>query len=668
LHLVNPTRSSIGGRTCVPSVLDIADAPDLAVVAVKADAVLQVLEDCGSRGVRFAIVFTSGFGETGEAGRQVEQQMRDIVARTGMRIYGPNCPGLNNINASLGFTFSPAFRLDRKAGPIGLATQGGGLGRTFVQAMERGVGTGLWCSAGNEADLEVSDFIHYMAGADDIRVIATCLEGIRNGPRFMEACLHAARHRKPVIAMKIGKSDYGRKAAQSHTAAITGSAEVNSAVFKELGVIEVEDIDELVNTASVMARGQPTGREKIAVYCFSGGTAALAADKVGSAGLTLSTFSDTTMGKLRAQLPSYAAMDNPVDTTADVLSKPEIGYETLKAVCEDPDVGLVLYPFPIEYGAVTTSAAASAVRVQSEVTTPIVPIWMSDKLGGGWNELVNGGLTPLHSVSAAVLSIARYVDHGRWKKTTSPDWRPLVLSTETSPTLQQEPPLTSLSEVAAKDILRAAGVDAPRSVTVDSADGARRAFQSLGAGPVAMKIVSAEILHKTDVGGVRLGISSEDSAASAYEGIVDSVKRLAGEQSVEGVMLEQMLEGPFVEVVVGIRRDESFGHLCTFGLGGVSVELFKDVSRRLLPISLPRAHAMIAETQCARLLEGHRGKPPMDVEALASALVRLSELVSRHSDTIEEIEVNPLAVRPKGQGVVALDAVISIRGKEPSAW
>lgn len=664
LDLVNPGRKEIGGRACAPSVRELGAAPDVAILAVRADRVLDSLRECGERGTRFAIVFTSGFGETGADGRAVEAEMRDIVERTGMRIYGPNCPGLNNINAGLGMSFSPAWRIDRRPGPIGVATQGGGLGRSFMQAMDRGVGTGLWCSGGNEVDLEVSDYIHYMADAPDIEVIVTVLEGVRNGPRFMAAALHAARRGKPIVALKVGKSEYGVKAAQSHTAAIAGSAEINAAVFRELGIVEVDDIDEMIDAASMLARGKPTGREKIALYSFSGGTLALTADHIGVAKLELSSFAPQTLQTLGAALPSYAAYDNPVDVTAEVLVDSTLTDITLKATAEDPNTDLVVVPIPVEYGRTTELLAQSMVKVQQEVSTPIVPVWMSDRGGEGQRLLVEGGLMPMRSLRGAARALTRYIGYGHWRAAFQPGWQPLGSSRQDAP-----PGTVTLTEAAAKAVLVGAGVPAPEGIVATSVDEAARAFEALGADQVAMKVVSAAITHKTDVGGVRLGIASAGQARAAFEGIHASVAAAHDSSVIEGVLVEPMLSKPFVEAVVGIHRDPVFGHVCTFGLGGVSIELFKDVSRRLLPLTPQSAREMVMHTRCYQLLAGHRGQAAFDIDALVDVLVRLSDLVGRHAGRIEELEINPLAVRPQGQGVAALDAVLTIQqGTETLPW
>lgn len=661
LALVNPARQTIAGRACVPSVADLDYAPDVAILAVRADLVVDTLRLCGERGIRYAIVFSSGFGETGEAGRALEVRMRKVVAETGLRIYGPNSPGLTNVNGRLGMSFSPAFKTDQRPGPIGVASQGGGLGRSFIQAMDRGVGTGLWFSGGNEVDLEVSDYIHYMADAPDIEVIVSVLEGVRDGPRFMAAALHAARRGKPVVALKVGKSDYGIKATQSHTAAISGSAEINSAVFKEVGVIEVDDVDQLIDTASMLARGKPTGRERIAVYCFSGGTAALASDQIGLGGLVMSEFAPQTRHALSQLLPDYAAIDNPVDVTAEVLVDPSLTYTALKTTAEDPNTDIVMVPIPVEYGQTTTLLGESMVRVQRDVKTPIVPIWMSDRTGEGHRHMIEGGLMPMRSVRNAVRAMRRYIEYGRWKAQRDPDWAPLGRNRQPAST-------ATLSEVDAKFLLQRAGVAVPASRMAATPEDAARAFRELGGEAVAMKVVSATITHKSDVGGVQLGIRSAEQARAAHAQICEQVGRACGPGQVEGVLVEAMLTGSFVEVVVGIHRDPVFGHVCMFGLGGVSIELFKDVSRRLLPLTPQSARAMIAETRCSELLGGYRGRPACDVDALVDTLVKLSDFVVEHAHRIEELEINPLAVRPQEQGVMALDAVLSFQTTEKSTW
>lgn len=651
LWLVNPGRAEVAGRPCARSVTVLPEAPDLAVIAIPAPGVLTALKDCAARGVAFAIVLSSGFGEMGDAGKAIEAEMRALAAATGMRIYGPNCPGLSNVNDRLGFTFSPAFKLDLVKGPLGVATQGGGLGRTILQAMERGIGVGLWCSAGNEVDLEVSDFIHYMAGAPDIQVIVTLIEGIRDGAKFVGAVRRAADMGKPVVALKVGKSDYGVKATLSHTAAIAGSAEINSAAFRQLGVVEVDDVDELIDTAWLLARATPRAAERIAVYCSSGGTAALAADMVGSAGLALADFAPTTTARLSELLPSFAAIGNPVDTTAEVLADMTVIDRSLQAVADDPHVGLILHPFPMEYGAATTQAAESVVRVQAASRTPIVPIWISDRRGGGLTALNEAGMAPVRSVGKAVKAVSRWAEYGNWLASHDSGWRPMILDHIERGDARRE----TLGEADAKTFLAASGIALLAAELAFSRDGACRIAERIGF-PVVAKVASAEIVHKSDIGGVRVGLADTTAVGAAWDAIHAAVGAAAPATQIDGVLIEAMAPPGGVETLIGVHRDPVFGPVLTFGLGGIYVEVFKDVSRRLLPLTPTDAHAMISEVCCFALLDGARGRPKADIAALEALLLKVSDFVIAHE--VEEMDLNPVWVGAVGQGAIPLDAVI----------
>jgi acyl-CoA synthetase (NDP forming) len=660
LYLTNPTKDEINGRRCYRSVLELPEAPDVAVVAVPAPAVMQVLEQCAEKGVRFVILFTSGFGETGDEGKRLEAQMKEIVSRSGMRIYGPNCPGLSNINKRLGFTFSPAFKLDLQSGPVGIATQGGGLGRTFLQAMERGIGAGLWSSAGNEVDLEISDFIYYMAEAPDIKVIVTLIEGFKDGRKFVAAVQHAARKGKPVVALKIGKSDYGIKAAQSHTASIAGSAEVNSAVFRQLGVIEVDDVDELVDTAWLLARALPKGDDQVAVYCSSGGTAALAADMIGASGLTLTTFQPQTTEFLTRSLPSFAAINNPVDTTTEILTNPGVVDSTLKAVADDAGTGLILFPSPLEYGTVSLQGAESAIRVQANTSVPILPVWMSDRQGAGYKAFVAAGLTPARSVGKAVKAVRRWVSYGNWRQTYDPDYTPLMMRGDIDSGETPSGKSRTMPESEAKAWLAKYGIPVLASGTASSREEARRIADSIGY-PVVAKVASADIAHKSDVGGVVIGLANGDAVVEAWDRIHAAVKRAKPEAHIDGLLIERMAPGGGVETLIGVHRDPVFGHILTFGLGGIYVEIFKDVTRRMLPLTRNDAEAMVREIHSFPLLNGARGKPRADIPALVQLLLKISDFVVANAAQIEEMDLNPVWVGPSGQGAIPLDAVIVMR-------
>lgn len=660
MYLVNPSKSEIHGQRCWPSVASLPATPDIAVIAVPAAGVLKVIEECAERGVGFAVILSSGFGEAGAEGERAQARMKEIAANSGLRLYGPNCPGLVNVNQRLGMTFSPAFQHDLTKGPIGLATQGGGLGRNVMQAMERGIGIGLWASTGNEVDLQVADFIHYMADAPDIRVIVTLLEGIKDGAKFVAAVQRAAANGKPVIALKVGKSDYGRRAAQSHTASLTGSAEVNSAVFKQYGVIEVNDMDELVDAAWLFARAMPGDREGLGIYCSSGGTAALTADAVGIGGLTLPEFTAETTAVLRANLPDYAAIGNPIDTTSVVLSDAKVVEMTLGAVARDENLSVVIVPIALDYGEVTTRMAHNVINAQMTSPVPIVPIWMSDRLGDGYKLLVAHGFAPPRSASKAIAAIGRWIGYARWQRENGGEhllpMRPVV-------PLREGRALRSVPEADAKARLREAGIGVlPNALAATRAE-AMRAAERMGF-PVVAKIASAQIAHKSDVGGVRIGLQNAEQVGEAWTTIMASVGSQRPDATIDGLLVEKMAPQGGFELIVGVTRDPVFGHVMTFGLGGIYVEILRDVTRRLLPLTARSASAMVREMRSYPLLAGARGRPPADIAALEQLLVRISDFVVRHADTLEEMDLNPVWVGAVGEGALPLDAVLIERAPD----
>ena len=659
VYLVNPTKQEIRGMRCWSSITALPATPDVAVVVVPASGVLAVIEECVARGVLFAVILSSGFGEAGAEGERAQQRMKEIAQAGGLRLYGPNCPGLVNVNQRLGLTFSPSFPHDLTKGPIGLATQGGGLGRNVMQAMERGIGIGLWASTGNEVDLQVADFIHYMADAPDIKVIATLLEGIKDGPKFIAAVRRAAQNGKPVIALKVGRSEYGRRAAQSHTASLTGSAEVNSAVFRQFGVIEVHDIDELVDTAWLFARAMPTAQEGIGIYCSSGGTAALTADAVGAGGLTLAEFAAETTAILKNNLPDYAAIGNPVDTTAMVLSDVHVVETTLGAVANDPNLSLTIVPIALDYGETTTRMAHNIIHAQANSKTPIVPIWMSDRQGEGYRLLVQHGFAPPRSVGKAVAAIGRWIHYGRWKRA-----HPVLAALPpAAPAWDGTLPTRNLSEAQAKQRLHDAGLTMLPNAVARSPQEACALAERMGY-PVVAKIASEQIVHKSDVGGVRVGLQDAAQLAQAWDGIMASVARHHPDAQVDGLLIEKMAPRGGVELMVGVTRDPVFGLIMTFGLGGIYVEILRDVTRRMLPIDRADARAMVREMRCFALLDGARGRPPADVAALEDLLLRVSDFALRHADRLEEMDINPIWVGAAGEGAMPLDAVIVERPRE----
>ncbi|MCE0765047.1 acetate--CoA ligase family protein [Pseudonocardia kujensis] len=657
LHLVNPTRAEVLGRPCVSRVADLPPV-DVAVVVIPAAGVVGAVEECAAAGIPFAVVLTSGFGEVGEEGAKWQRALTRIAAETGIRIVGPNCPGLTNVRDRVGMTFSPAFPVDLAPGTIGLATQGGGLGRNILQAGVRGLGTSVWASLGNAADLDVPDLVAHFADDPQISTIVTLLEGIPDGRSFLAAVRKATAAGKPVVTLKVGRSEYGRRAIESHTAAMAGEADVNSAVFAQFGVVEVDDIDELSDVASLLSRAVPPADAGIAIWGLSGGALSLCADAVGQAGLRLAELTDDTKKRLAEILPSYAAIENPVDTTATALAEPELVAASLRVLAADPGVDIVLYPNPLDYGTDTVPVATAMVEVQAETTAPLVPIWMSDRRGPAYTAMTEGGLVPIHSISKAVQAVARWASYGAWRA-APPGPLPLLLRTDSG-----SPTPAVRTEVEAKAWLAESGIAVPAGRLTTTADEAAAAAAELP-GPAVLKIVSPDVAHKSDVGGVQVGIHGDDAVRAAYTAVLESVGRLAPHARVDGVLVEEMVGDVALEMLVGVHVDPVFGHLLTVGAGGVLVELLDDVQRRLLPLDADGAREMVQQLRVAPLLQGHRGGPRLDINALVDLLVRVSDLVTAHPD-LTQLELNPVVLRPadvEGQTVLAVDAVVEVEAR-----
>jgi acyl-CoA synthetase (NDP forming) len=657
VYLVNPGSKEILGHPCYPSVADVpASGIDVALVIVSAVHVLPALEQCAAKGIAFAIVMSAGFAETGDEGRHMEQAIAALCRRTGLRVYGPNCPGLVNLRLGLGMTFSPAFKDDLNSGAIGLATQGGGLGRTVLQALSFGDGVGLWCSGGNECDLGLPDFIAHMAVDPHIRVIAVLMEGVKDGDRLRSALALARANDKPVVILKVGRSEQGVKAAQSHTASIAGSARVNSVVFRQHGAVEVQDLDELSAVARLLAAPRPAAGAGLAIVTFSGGTAALAADIAGAAGLPIASFSPSTSAALRELLPAFANIANPLDTTADIIREPALVTRCLRLVCDDPNVGAVMFPIPMDYAGITATMAGAIIEAASAQAKPIVPVWMSRRMGEGFKAMEEAGLLPFLSLTDCVAALRHLWPGAAPAATASAEAKaPAAAGAHHAPS--GEASSAALSESDGKALLRKAGIAVPEGGVAGNDSQAVELAKAVGF-PVAMKIVSAQIPHKTEAGGVRLNLADEQAVRSAYQSILDTVSQRQPDAVIDGVLVEKMFPASGREILIGVHRDDAFGLVLTVGLGGIFVEVLKDVAHRALPIKPQDASEMLRELKGYALLEGVRGQAPADIAALEDLLLRVSRFATAQGPRLRELDLNPVWVGRDGEGAVPLDALV----------
>jgi acetate---CoA ligase (ADP-forming) len=656
---VNPRYEEVLSDRCYPRVCDVPGDPiDVAIVLVAAEQVLDVVRDCAASGVRYVLVLSSGFSETSEAGRSLQQEMVRLARASGMRIYGPNSPGLANIADRVLLSMSPVAGADVTSGPVGLVTQGGGLGRALMQWMDRGLGIGLWCSPGNEADLDIADFINHMVDDDRIRVIGAIVEGFSQGRKFLEVARRAREAGKPIVILKIGRSEYGEKTAASHTASIAGNDAVASAVFAQYGVVRVNDVDELGETLHLFSRALGvTDRDvtRTCVYSFSGGTASLAADLVGSAGLKLAAFEPATLAALTARAPAFGFVDNPVDLTTKVFTDADLNRAVFELVCNDPNVGSVLFAMPADYGESTVAVSRDAVEIAESTGTLLIPVWMSPRRGGGYQVLHAAGLAPMDSVYRAVHALRRFAE-----------WRASGLASAGSgtpdPSAETPGPASATSERAltyeqSRELLSSAGVRVPRESFVTSARGAAEVAERI-AGPVVMKLSAPGLIHKTEVGGVRLGIRGGDQARAAFAEMA-SLERLASFGiEADGVFVQEMVADG-LDLLVSAHDDEVFGAVLTIGAGGVATEIDPDVVHLAIPFSDEELLRALRGLRLWPHLAGFRGQPGFDLSVLASVAHAIAELYLATAPLMAEIEINPLRVVAEADrtSCIALDVV-----------
>lgn len=661
LYPISSRLKTLGDHVCFPSIDSLPEAPDVAVIAIPAVSVIEAVRQCAEFGVKFGIIFTSGFGELGEEGILLQREMQEIANRSGMRLYGPNCPGLTNIAERVGMSFSPAFSDDLRVGPLGVVTQGGGLGRTLLQAGERGIGASVWASVGNAADLDVADFVSHFATDDDISVICALMEGINDGDKFISAARKATLNDKPLVVLKAGRSEVGKLASLSHTATLAGNSEINSAVFAELGVVEVDDTDELMDIAWLLSRARPGPRTRFAIFGSSGGAVTFTADFMAAAGLELSQLTDETLNRIRKILPDFVNVSNPVDVTAAVLHDKSLLVDALRAVVEDPAVDAVVLPIPITYGSRKAFQSEVFAKIQAEIDIPLIPIWMSDKRGIEWEMLTEAGLSSPRSLTKAISMLKRWVEFGRTREHVQSRSRGPFSPMNSQLTANTSSPALNLSgglamtEHSAKEWLRGNGIDVPQGVLVHSAE---EASDAVGAGKeYVAKVSSPDILHKSDVGGVILGVDGRGSASEAFETINANIAIRAPRARIDGVLIEEQVPSEGLDFIIGVHRDDVFGRVLTVGIGGIYVEILDDVAHSLLPVDRPRAEYLLRQLKSWSMLTGVRGQGVLDISSLTHLIERVSTIISCYEE-IDGLELNP--VRVSSTGTIVLDVVLEI--------
>lgn len=649
---VNPARDAIQGLPCYPSVAALPETPDAALIAVPARDVARVVDDLGRRGCRTATLFSSGFAETGEAGRQEQERIIAIARSHGMRILGPNTLGVFNVNHRYFGTFSSSFEAGLPLpGNIGIASQSGAFGAHLaVIARDRGLGASVLVATGNEADITAGETIGWMAQSDEIDVICAYLEGI-NEPRSLLAGLDAARDaRKPVIVLKAGRSSIGSHAAVSHTASLTGDAMVADMVLRAHGAILVRDSEQLLDVAYVAHQRIQPRSATLGFVTVSGGAGIIASDEAEAIGFAMPPMPEDAQAELKALMP-ISTPTNPLDCTAQALNQPELFERFTRAALEKGGYGAVVCFMTYVAGSPTLAPVILKAMAPLRRDFP-------DRLivicGTGPAEVIGqyekAGFLLFTDPSRAVRALHAVVGLGA---AFSAPRRALPPPPAVAALPDQTP-----DEAEAKRILAGAGIAVAPERTAGTPGDAVRAADQIGY-PVVLKILSPDILHKSDIGGVKLNIGDAQAVRGAYAEIMASVAVKAPDARIAGVLVARQMTGG-VECLMGISRDPTFGPVAVFGLGGIFTEILNDVALRQCPFDEASAREMILSIRSAAILKGARGRKPADIGALARMLSRLSLFAAGAGVKLRSVDLNPVLALAEGEGAFALDAVMEI--------
>jgi acyl-CoA synthetase (NDP forming) len=643
---VNPNQTEIQGLPAYASIRDVPGEVDQAIIAVPAKAAMQAADDCIAKGVKAAVMFSSGFAETGAEGRAMQVELARRCAAGGMKLVGPNSLGMFNAHIGLYSTFSSYFDpLWPRTGPVSIVSQSGAFGTYFLAiAAERGLGFSHCVATGNEADVDVAACVDWLADDPDTGVIMIYLEGCRDGARLRAALARAQANRKPVVAMKVGVSEQGVAAIASHTGSLAGSDAVFDAVFREYNVHRARSLDELVDVAYACSGGVFPKSPRVGVVTLSGGVGIQMADAAAELGLELPRMPDAAQQKVLAMIP-FAGPANPVDATAQVINDWSMFTKILGIVADEGNVDSV-----ISFLAHTGTAPGVMDRLKPSlrevrarfpdrvfILCARMPREMAD-------EFATIGFLSFEDPTRAVAAVAALARLGRG----------FAKSPARQAAVQKAAPLAvgRIDEAQAKRLLGAAGIPFAPERAAHTREEAAAAANAIGF-PVVLKVLSRDIAHKSEAGGVVLGLRDAGEVAAAFDAMMARVREGAPSARLEGALVARMIEG--LETVIGTKRDPIFGPVVMFGLGGIYVEVLKDVTLRLAPVDHATAKEMIRAIKGYPLLAGARGRPPADLDALADVLVALSRFAAAHAD-VASAEINPFIALPDGG--VAVDALI----------
>ena len=660
VYPVNPKYDEIGGYRCYPSVKAIDGPVDVAVIALPGEKVPAVIDECGAKGISHAVVLSGGFREIGGEGIPREQEMLAAARKHGLRIIGPNCIGVVNVYDRVFAAFASMTRPPHlKRGCVSVIVQSGGFGMTMViRAAVAGVGFRYLVASGGESDVTTPEMINAYVDDPETKVILAYVEGMKDGRAFMAAAERARAAGKPIVMWKGGRAEQGAIAAASHTASLTGTYDIFQACFRQTGIIEVTSVEEAVDFIKAFLSSPLPRGKNAAVMTNTGGCAVAFCDEADEVGVRLHRMAPQTMAVLTENLPALSSLVNPIDYTAG-RPRPQDAPAFLKAfsaVLQDPNVDQLGMLFgtvvgaPFKLGAELLAEAAKTADKPIFVFSAVPPEISSV----GWEILEQAGIQVLPTPMRMARVMSMLGDYAQAKK------RPPLAALDIGKPVDV-PPLPSgavtLDEQESKALIEAAGIPVTKDWVL-AADAS--VVPGAVSYPLAVKVLSRDIAHKSDIGGVRLNVMDAAGLKDAAAAVIANARASCPDAKLRGVLASEMVSGG-IEMIVGVLNDPAYGPVVVLGMGGVLAEVMKDVTYRIAPFGRDDAMEMIRGLRAAKVLDGVRGKPASDVDALADALVGVSRLAWQLRERIAEIDVNPVLVRPAGQGLVALDALVVLR-------
>ncbi|MCX7916698.1 MAG: acetate--CoA ligase [bacterium] len=642
---VNPKADTILNLKSYKNVLEIPEVCELAIIVIPSELVCDVAEECGKKGIKGLIVISAGFKETGPEGRKKEERLKEIVRKYKMRLIGPNCLGVIDTKNKLNASFASEMPLE---GKISFITQSGALGTAILDwAVKENVGLSKFISFGNKADVSEIDLIEEFEDDSDTDVILLYLEGVNDGKKFMEVTKRVSS-KKPIIVIKSGKTEKGTKTASSHTGSLSGSDTAFNSAIKQSGVIRANTVEELFDYALIFACQPILKGKNIGIITNAGGPAVMAVDMIEEIGLTLAEFSTETTEKLKNFLPSASNISNPVDILGDAQAD---RYErAIEFVISDDKVDGIIVILTPQVTTQIKETAECIAKTSKKYNKPVITCFMGGKrVEEGIKILKENKIPNYFSPERAIISLKAMYDYWR-NLNEKPKGKVIKFKVEKEKVQEKinyfkNQKINTIGDIEGRGILSLYGINVINSFLAKDENECAE-FLKENDGVYVMKLVSPDIIHKTEAGGIKLNITNSEEAKRAFLEIINSAKKYKPDVKIIGVQIQPMIKNG-VEVIIGINKDIQFGHLIMFGLGGIYVELLKDVSFRLIPITDIDANNMIDEIKTSKILKGFRNIPKMDIEAIKETLLRVSQLILDFPE-IKEMDINPLVVKEKG--------------------